>query len=721
MSRNILGMDAANAAAPAAEDTNFDFDALIGDIMENPERLLDENLTAEQILEIQKRLNPYAGIAGPPPAPERKRVAACSYTNLREDYLRRFTATSFVGFIYQMFQEWEVPAEQRRWVPASSATAAAKSAGDYDPFAADRLAELLESAATVARESANATAESAQLRRDLATAQLLATENPVEDLEKAVETSKQISAIEFAMNQAEEKAAGLLYAATHAATRIGAEANNRLRSTADAGLTYTSVREVLGKYPLPPPPSALEAPPALAKSIIENFLNQWLQFDPTVHVRAGHDAKTVAAALAEKQIGAADAAPTIVDKADSSHLTFAALRANPPAAAPEHAAALQQIRNAGPRAVAALTAILREPDLCDAATAALATDASREAFTHYLMPVPVDSAAGTAANIIPPQDTFHRWAYYTEVNYEELRTVTEALYPERPDLDWALALWDVFEGTSKEVDTAFDKHCQRYQDEVPSAIRALEFGAWSLLGDFKENRKKIQFYNNNTDVLKRILDRHADDKRIGAELMRNRVRQAKARNIAEEGPDASGLTSYRRNLAEKGLAISSKGAEKVISGEEMRRLERASGSIKAAKELEVLDQMERTIQNLGAAEKVRELTSEEAAELERARLAISRAHEMADVPDDAIQVDVFTNDPKSGTFGKTHFYTKADDVDEPEMKDARVLGSRRPNLEAIANIKSDHPASQASLAPYAMEYLHSVSAAERAGKAETPQ
>lgn len=110
----------------------------------------------------------------------------------------------------------------------------------------------------------------------------------------------------------------------------------------------------------------------------------------------------------------------------------------------------------------------------------------------------------------------------------------------------AIALWDFFEGTPQEVDTAFEKHCQRYQDETPSSIKALEFGGWTVLADFKKNRKKIQIYNKHTEVLKRILDRYAEDKRIGAELMRNRVRQVKAKNIAEMGLDDPGLTQYRR-------------------------------------------------------------------------------------------------------------------------------------------------------------------------------
>ena len=701
--RDIIGASAAAAATEVA-----DFDALLGDIMENPERLLDESLTTEQILEIQKRLNPYAGIAGPAPSPERKRVAAVSYTNLREEYLRRFTATSLVGFLYQMLAEWEVPAESRRWVPASAASKAAT--GDFAPFEAKRLAELLESAAEVGRAAADAAAALPELQRAAAAAELLAAE-PAADLAAAVAAGEAATIARAAAAAAAEKAAGLLYAATHAAHRIGGEATERLRATADAGLAHPSVREVLGKFPLPPPASALEAPPALAKKIIEEFLGNWLSFDPSVHVRSGHSAAAVAAALAEKRVGAASA---VVDAADPGHLSVAALRAAPVAPAAAHAPALAAIKSAGARAVSAALTLLREPDLADAALTACA---ARESFLHYLGPVAADSPARPAADVVPPQDTFHRWSYYTEVNYEELRTVTEALYPERPDLDWAIALWDMFEGDAKAVDAAFDKHCQRYQDEVPSAIKALEFGAWSLLGDFKENRKKIQFYNSNTDVLKRILDRHADDKRIGAELMRNRVRQAKAKNIAEAGPDAQGLTSYKRNQAEKGQALSSKGVEKVISGEEMRRLEKAGGSVKAAKELELLEQLERTIDTLGAAELTRELTLSEREELTRARDTIARAHEMADVPDDAIQVDVFTNDTKAGTFGRTLFYTKADDAEAPAA--AGPMG-RRPTAAALeaAGAASDHPAAQASLAPYAMEYLASVHATERAVAAQ---
>ena len=672
-----------NDISQATEDSPGEFDALVSDILENPEKLLKADLTSEQILNIQKRLNPYAGIAGPAPSADRKRIAAVSYTNLREDYLRRLTATSLVGFLFQVFHEWEVPAEQRRWTPPTATPQ--KDDPNYQPFAVAALVERLEATLAIAKEAQSAAELGAVAKRAANEMDVILPGDA--DLEQRRKVEMQYAEAEVLA----AKTAGLLYAATHATHRIGIEAGVRLRATAEAGMKFPDVKEILSRHPLPSPPGQVEIPAANAKEVIGAFLRNWFEFDPSVHVRSGHDAKTIAAAVGQIQVGDRAVA---VDSKDPGHLTLEAVRAAAPKPAEEHRDAYNTII-ASKQSYNAVAALLRDEDLVEAALTAL--DAG-EAFRQYLFPVSPGSATRPAADVIPPQDTFHRWTYYSEVNHEELRTITEALYPERPDLDWAIALWDVFEGPEKEVDAAFEKHCQRYQDEVPSAIKALEFGSWSLLADFKENRKKIQFYNKNTEVLKRILDRHADDKRIGAELMRNRVRQTKAQNIAADGPDAVGLSQYRRNLSEKGQDLTGKGVEKVISPEEMRRLEKAAGSIKAAKELELLEQYEKTISELSEMEALRPLTSNEARDLTDARNNIERAREMIAVPDDTIQVDIFTNNPNTGEFGKSHFYTKAVAPDQ----------SQAPPDTA------GHPAVRASqalpYAPYAVDHILSDAA-----------
>ena len=61
---------------------------------------------------------------------------------------------------------------------------------------------------------------------------------------------------------------------------------------------------------------------------------------------------------------------------------------------------------------------------------------------------------------------------------------------------------------------------------------------WTVLADYKKNRENIDFYNRHTEVLKRIMDQHEQDKKLGKDLMNKRVKKAKSKNIEEMGKDA---------------------------------------------------------------------------------------------------------------------------------------------------------------------------------------
>ncbi len=573
-----------------------DFDVLVQDIIKNPERLLDKNISDEQILEIQKRLNPYAGIGGIPPVKDKKKIVACSYTNLREDYIKRFTMTSLIGFVYQIFKEWEVPVEKRRWVPPS------KSKEVTEPFTPSMLVQMLEANLAIAKEA----------------------ELSSKGVASSVEEADKIYG----------KTTGLMYAATYALHRNGIEASARLKSSAEDCLRFPEVREIIEKKPIPQPYGQLEIPSQLSKDIIGNFLNTIFKFDPSVHVRSADNTQKIKEAFENS-----------IDKNDPTHLPLPVI-SQPAVVKEDHKEIMRELSTNKNCA----THILRNLDFASAVKEMLKEP---EVYKQYLYPI---TEVKEAIDTIPSQDTFHRWNYYTEVNYEELKTITDAIYPERSDLDFAIGLWNVFEGTSAEVDDQFDKHCKRYQDEVPSSIKALEFGGWSLLSDLKENRKNIQIYNKNTEILKRILDRHADDKRIGSELMRNRIKQVKAKNIAEDGADAEGLKEYTRQQNEKGQAVK---AEKVISQEEMKRLEKTKGNIKAAKELEVIESFEKQLTELSEIEKTRPLIEKEIQQRDQIQRSLKMAKEMIEVPEEAVQIDVFTT--TGDNISKSHFYTASDE------------------------------------------------------------
>jgi hypothetical protein len=605
-----------------------DFNKLLEDVVKNPEMLLNPELVSnDQLIELQKKLNPYINLTNN----EERQIAACSYTNLREDYIRRFTITSLVSFIFQVLHEHEVPKEKLIF----------KNEKINSPcFTIKELKDKLSALQLVLSEAEDAEIEEIKLKKDLNMKELLeedSTDNIYSNLNKKIYSL-------------EEKKIGLIFTLTHMIKEFGVVADTKITSIKDVACKYPGIKDII-KNKKPSNKEFNIIPESQAKDIINDFLIRWLSFDPSYHIREGHNLDKIKTEVKK----AIDGQDITIDPEDPGHLTIESLRSKI-VPTKEDAMNLEYLFK-DKRACSSAINIIRDANLYEPIKYMLSSDDTIDRFKQYLMPL-----QKLKLNNIPPQDTFHRWNYFTEVNYEEIRTITECLYPERPDLDWAVAIWTTFKGTDEELDKQFNDYCQKHQDELPSSIRSIEIGKWTLLGDFKENRKNLQFYNKNTEVLKRIIDRHTEDKKIGTELMRNRVRQVKAKNIEEEGPDAPGLKNYKSAVSSDGKDLSSKGVEKVITPEEMKRLEKTRGNLKAAKELEVLEEYENIMKGLDEIKKYRELTTEEIDKYSKAELIIKQAKEMLNVPDDAIQVDVFTTDAKSGTFSKSHFYTKCEEA-----------------------------------------------------------
>ena len=142
---------------------------------------------------------------------------------------------------------------------------------------------------------------------------------------------------------------------------------------------------------------------------------------------------------------------------------------------------------------------------------------------------------------IPPADTFHRWSYYTDVNYEEIRTAVTDLYAVKPDLEFAINPYSQFDSDEKA-----SNFVQKHRNEVIADIITLTNGKWNLCGSFKKNRERVSFYNTNTAVIEEICKQIETDKKLGAELMRKRVRRKKLKNREECGDDPAEFKEYKR-------------------------------------------------------------------------------------------------------------------------------------------------------------------------------
>ncbi len=142
----------------------------------------------------------------------------------------------------------------------------------------------------------------------------------------------------------------------------------------------------------------------------------------------------------------------------------------------------------------------------------------------------------------PPNDTFSRFQFYYDVNYEELREATLLLYNEKPDIEVAINIFDTFD-TIEECETYIDKH----KDNVSINILSLTNYKWNLLGSFKENRNRVDFYNKNTKILENILKQQEDDAKTGKTLLNDRIKKQKVKNIKEYGKDHPYFTQYKEN------------------------------------------------------------------------------------------------------------------------------------------------------------------------------
>lgn len=161
---------------------------------------------------------------------------------------------------------------------------------------------------------------------------------------------------------------------------------------------------------------------------------------------------------------------------------------------------------------------------------------------------PDATVAANTREFIPPHDTFGRFRRYLESNYEALREATDELYCEKSDFEYAINPYSWHTGvangmTAEDQAEAFKK---KHRGEVIAEVFTAHSGKWNFYGPFKQVRESVNYYNENTQILEEMIKQNERDEKLGRDLMVNRVKHAKAKNIAEQGPDDPAFTKWRR-------------------------------------------------------------------------------------------------------------------------------------------------------------------------------
>jgi hypothetical protein len=237
-------------------------------------------------------------------------------------------------------------------------------------------------------------------------------------------------------------------------------------------------------------------------------------------------------------------------------------------------------------------------------------------------------------NNLPPAEVFHHWDRYLSNHYEVIRDIVAALYYDQPDLEFAVQFFDAFSGERAEEEAK--KHRFMHEAAMICPMLTVETGRWALLGPFKENRDKVEFYSKNAEILKKIMDQTEADNKLGGQIVKRVVHREKAKNIRDFGPDDKGLEEYKSIV----------------------------GTIDRLKTKPAL-------------------TKEEKDKLEEAY----RAKEMLEVPDNAIQMDVYKPN-EEGKIIKDKIYIEAEEpkyLNEIENIDVSKLGPIQPRTDSFAS------------------------------------
>lgn len=171
-----------------------------------------------------------------------------------------------------------------------------------------------------------------------------------------------------------------------------------------------------------------------------------------------------------------------------------------------------------------------------------------------------------ALEIDPPKDVFYHLERYITNHFEELQDIVHAVYHERPDIEFGIRYYTHF-NTAEEAKL----HRLQHNDEFPLSCFSIPNGATVLLGPFKQNLSRVEYYNKHTEVL-RLMDEEAQrEQKLGADLMKKGAARKKMQNIAEAGLDAKGLAEYSKVVN----VVKELGAKPVLTDEEREELAKA--------------------------------------------------------------------------------------------------------------------------------------------------
>ncbi len=319
--------------------------------------------------------------------------------------------------------------------------------------------------------------------------------------------------------------------------------------------------------------TAIENNNKIARDYVMKFLLQVFAYDPDRHVRSAHlsDAGATILNQREKQDNlykrvnvALTTAPEIAERLKSS--------AEPAHVYTKHAlmSGYNYITEASSHIVAINNAVCSDLPLDDQLGILVKNHAGLEAISADLKKlVEPLSIADTAASLrVPPSaEVFYHFDRYLQNNYEELRTITDVMYPYPRDVEFSLTLHSIHNDAAEAAEYV-DLNSQSFS--LP--IQTISSNGTTLCGPFKQNREKIKYYGKNTQILEEMVKAQEAGAKLAADMVKKTVSREKKKNIEEAGADDPELMQYRKVMSQ---AVTL-GAKAALTEEEKKELAAAN-------------------------------------------------------------------------------------------------------------------------------------------------
>lgn len=142
--------------------------------------------------------------------------------------------------------------------------------------------------------------------------------------------------------------------------------------------------------------------------------------------------------------------------------------------------------------------------------------------------------------VAPPNDTFVRFDKYLSINHDDIRKLTNDLYNVKPDLEHAMIIYDVVDSQDEA-----QKWIAKNGSTSKFDIISFNLNTWTLLGDFKQNRERIEYYNKHNQIIKRMLEQAEKDNVLGEDMLKKRVKTQKIKSTKVFGKDDEKLKTYQ--------------------------------------------------------------------------------------------------------------------------------------------------------------------------------